>query len=232
MTSKESGRALVTGASRGIGRAIARRLAGDYEIIAAARSRDDLDSLASEIRAAGGRCTPLVLDVADATAVQSALGPLDVDVIVNNAGLGVLKPMMELAPDEWHRMIDVNLNALFHVTRALLPGMLERGKGDIVIIGSIAGRNTFAGGTAYTATKHAVMGFAESLLLEVRDRGVRVTVVMPGSVDTEFGGAKPTGEPNWRLRSEDVAETVAFILAQPRSVTLHRVEVRASQPAK
>lgn len=232
MISKESGRALVTGASRGIGRAIARRLAGAYEIIAAARSLDDLDSLASEIRAAGGRCTPLVLDVADASAVRSALGPLDVDVVVNNAGIGVLKPMMELAPDEWHRMIDVNLNALFHVNRALLPGMLGRGKGDIMIIGSIAGRNTFAGGTAYTATKHAVMGFAESLLLEVRDRGVRVTVVMPGSVDTEFGGAKPSGEPNWRLRSEDVAETVAFILAQPRSVTLHRVEVRASQPKK
>ena len=113
MTTERSGRALVTGASRGIGRAIARRLAGEYEIIAAARSRDDLDTLAAEILADGGRCTPLVLDVADGIAVEAALGALDVDVIVNNAGVGVLKPMMELAPDEWHRMIDVNLNASF-----------------------------------------------------------------------------------------------------------------------
>jgi 3-oxoacyl-[acyl-carrier protein] reductase len=218
--------ALVTGASRGIGRATALRLAPEYHIVAAARSAPELESLAAQIRDARGTCTPLVLDVADRSAVAAALAGVEADVVVNNAGVGIMKPLLDTTPEEWHSQVDVNFNALYHVTRAVLPGMVARRRGHVVIIGSIAGRSAFAGGAAYTATKHAVMAFAESLLMEVRDQGVKVSVVSPGGVATEFGGSKPEG-PTWKIAAEDVAEAVAGVLSTPPNVLVHRVEVRA-----
>ena len=221
--------AVVTGASRGIGRAIAQRLASSYEILAVARSRTELAELAREIEKTGGECTVLPLDVADAAAVATALAGRRADVLVNNAGVGVLKPMLELAPEEWRRMVDVNFNALYHVTRALLPGMMERGAGHIVNIGSIAGRSAFVGGACYAATMHAVMAFSECLMLEVRDRGVKVSVVNPGSVATHFS---ERSDPSWMLSAEDVAESVAHVLTTPPNVLVHRVEVRALSPKR
>jgi len=130
-------------------------------------------------------------------------------------------------------MLDVNVNALYHVTRAVLPGMVRRGRGHVVTIGSLAGRNSFAGGTCYTGTKHFVMGFSESLMLEVRDRGVKVSVVMPGSVATEFGGKRFSGPgDDWKLQSEDVAEAVAHLLDTPPNVLISRVEMRPAAPRK
>src|SRR5438093_6804029 len=171
--------AVVTGASKGIGRAIALRLAGDYEIVAVARSDELLETLAQEIEQRGGACRPRVVDITDAGAVAAALAGIDAQVLVNNAGVGYVKPFLELTREEWRRMVDVNFNALFDVTRAVLPGMLARRSGHIVVIGSIAGRSAFVGGTGYAATKHAVMGFTENLMLEVRDAGVKVSVVNP-----------------------------------------------------
>jgi 3-oxoacyl-[acyl-carrier protein] reductase len=223
--------ALVTGASRGIGRAIARRLAATHDVVAVARSEPELDALAGEIAAAGGRCRPVVLDVTDADAVAAALDGLEVDVVVNNAGVGVLKPFLALTLDEWRRMVDVNFTALYHVTRAVLPGMVSRERGHVVIIGSIAGRSAFVGGSCYAATKHAVMGFAESLMLEVRDAGVKVSVVSPGSVATDFSPPKPRDLP-WQLLPEDVAAAVAHAIDTPPGVLLHRVEVRALSPKR
>ncbi|MGH7669109.1 MAG: SDR family oxidoreductase, partial [Gemmatimonadaceae bacterium] len=218
--------------SRGIGRAIALRLAPDYQIVAAARSRAELDSLATEIRDAGGRCTPLALDLTDGSAVAQVLAGIDADVVVHNAGVGIIKPLLETTPDEWHRQVDVNFNALYHVTRGLLPGMVARRRGHVVIIGSISGRSTFAGGAAYTGTKHAVMAFAECLLLEVRDEGVKVSVVSPGGVATGFGVIDPAAK-TWALKPEDVAESVAQVLSTPPNVLVHRVEIRAlSKQAK
>ncbi|HVA57332.1 MAG: SDR family oxidoreductase [Gemmatimonadaceae bacterium] len=218
--------ALITGASRGIGRAIALRLATGHDIVGAARSEAELQTLAAEIERGGGRCRPVMLDVTDAAAVASVLADVQADVVVNNAGVGVIKPLLDTTPEEWHRQVDVNFNAVYHVTRAVLPGMVARGRGHVVIIGSIAGRSAFAGGAAYTGTKHAVMAFAECLLLEVRDRGVKVSVVSPGGVATDFGGGDP-GAKSWALRPEDVAEAVAHVLATPPNVLVHRVEVRA-----
>ncbi len=219
--------ALVTGASRGIGRAIALRLSDTHDVVAVARSTTDLDTLVAEVAGRGGRCRSIALDVTDGGAVAAALGTIDVDVLVNNAGVGTLKPFLELTADEWHRMIDVNVNALYHVTRAVLPGMVARERGDVVTIGSIAGRSAFVGGSGYAATKWAVMAFSESLMLEVRDAGVRVSVVMPGSVATDFG----TGShKDWNLVPGDVAESVAHVVAAPRGVLVHRLEVRALSP--
>jgi len=229
--------ALVTGASRGIGRAIALRLAATHDVLAAARSPKALDTLAREIEAAGGRCEPLMMDVADPASVAAALRGRDADVLVNNAGVGTLKPLLELTPEEWHAMVDVNVNALFHVTRALLPGMIERGRGHVVIVGAIAGRSAFVGGAGYAATKHAAMGFAESLMLEVRDAGVKVSIVNPGSVATDFSAApgerKPAPDPKkGQLLANDVADAVAFVVAAPPEVLLHRVEVRILSPKR
>ena len=128
-------------------------------------------------------------------------------------------------------MVDVNFSALYHVTRAVLPGMVSRERGHVVIIGSIAGRSAFVGGSCYAATKHAVMGFAESLMLEVRDAGVKVSVVSPGSVATDFSPPKPRDLP-WQLLPEDVAAAVAHAIDTPPGVLLHRVEVRALSPKR
>ena len=144
--------AVITGASRGIGRAIALRLAGEFEIAAVARSRDELDTLRLEIEHAGGVCRPLVADLTDAGAVDRTLSGIDAQVLVNNAGIGAIKPFVELTREEWRRMVDVNFNALFDVTRAVLPPMIARKSGHIVVIGSISARSAFVGGTCYAAT--------------------------------------------------------------------------------
>ena len=222
--------ALVTGASRGIGRAIVKRLARDHEVIAAARTERELKTLVSEVEREGGRARALVLDITDARAVAEALDGQIVDVLVNNAGVATMKPLVELAPEEWHAMMDVNLNAVYYVTRAVLPGMIQRGRGHILVIGSLAGRNPMSGGTAYTATKHAVVGFCESLMLEVRQRNVKVSMIMPGSVATELSPGGSVGD--WKLQPEDVAESVAHVIATPERMLVSRVELRPAKPAR
>jgi 3-hydroxy acid dehydrogenase/malonic semialdehyde reductase len=229
MTVSES-TALVTGASRGIGRAIALRLAPRRRIIAAARTAPELETLAAEIRKKGGTCEALVIDITDGRAVRSALEGREVDVVVNNAGVGVMRPFVEIQPEEWQRMMDVNLNAVYHVTQALLPGMIQRGRGHVVIIGSLAGKSGFAGGTGYSATKFAVNGFAESLMLEVRDAGVKVSVVAPGSVATSF--SRSGRDQSWKLTADDVAASVEFLLDTPERMLVDRVEMRPLKPPK
>jgi len=223
--------ALVTGASRGIGRAIAERLAERYEIIAVARSAKALEQVAHGIESRGGRCRAIALDVSNHAAVSSALASLEVDVVVNNAGLGIIKPIAEMSVDEWRKQVSVNLDGMFYVTRAVLPGMIARKRGYVVNIASLAGRNAFVGGACYSATKHAVIGFSESLMLEVRDAGVRVTVIMPGSVDTEFGG-HAAGNASWKLTAADVAESVWYVVNQPERALVSRVEMRPARVAR
>lgn len=221
--------AAVTGASRGIGRAIALRLARSHDLLAIARSQSALEQVAREVREAGGACRVLSLDLADFQATERALQDVDADVVVNNAGLGPIKPLTELAPEEWHRMVDVNFNALFHVTRSLLPGMIARRRGHVVVIGSIAARSAFVGGACYAATKHAAQAFVECLNLEVRDRGVKVSIVNPGSVATEFS---LRSDASWMLSPEEVAESVAHVIETPPDVLVHSLEIRALTPRK
>ena len=227
MTSRPT--ALVTGASRGIGRSAALRLCAEYDIIALARSAGDLDSLRAEIEKRGSSCRTIVVDLADHDAVDRALDGLQCDVLVNNAGVGPIKEFIELTAAEWHRIVDVNFNALFHVTRAVLPGMIERRRGHIVIVGSIAGRSAFVGGTAYAASKHAVAGFAECLNLEVRHHGVKVSTINPGSVATAFSR---NPDESWMLSPDEVADSIAHIIATPHDVLVHSVEIRALSPKK
>ena len=222
--------ALVTGASRGIGRAIAARLAPTHDLVLTARDAARLGDVAASCEAAGARVRTMAVDVRDGVAAGAAFAGLEIDVLVNNAGVAVLKPFLELTPDEWHRQVDVNVHALYHVTRAVLPGMVQRGRGHVCIIGSTAGRNTFVGGSCYAGTKHFVMGFAESLMLEVRDAGVGVSVITPGSVATELF---PEGTNTaWMLEPENVADAVLFAVTTPPHMLVHRLEVRPLSPKR
>jgi 3-hydroxy acid dehydrogenase / malonic semialdehyde reductase len=222
--------ALITGASRGIGRAIALALAPTHNLVLTARSAEALAAVASEARAAGAEVQTIPCDLASGAAVQAALADVQCDVLINNAGVASIKPFLSLTPDEWNAMVDVNINALYHVTRTVLPGMVARQRGHVITIGSIAGRNTFAGGSCYSGTKHFVMGFSESLLLEVRDSGVKVSVVMPGSVETELF---PAGtDTTWMCLPADVAGAVRHLVDTPAHLLQYIVEVRPLTPKR
>jgi NADP-dependent 3-hydroxy acid dehydrogenase YdfG len=221
--------AVVTGASRGIGRAIALRLAPTHDIVALARSKSALEEVVGDVRRSGGSGRSVVVDLRDSKAIAAALEGVHADVVVNNAGLGPIKPLTELTPDQWQAMVDVNFNALYHVTRALLPGMIERKHGHVIVIGSISGRSAFIGGTCYAATKHAAAAFVECLNLEVRQHGVKVSIVNPGSVATEFS---EKNDPSWMLSPEEVAESVAHVIDTPPDVLVHSLEIRALSPRK
>jgi 3-hydroxy acid dehydrogenase / malonic semialdehyde reductase len=228
MTSRPT--ALVTGASRGIGRAIALELAPTHNLVLTARAADALESVAWEARASNADVRVILCDLADPASVSTALAGVECDVLINNAGVASIKPFLSLTPAEWNAMVDVNVNALYHVTRAVLPGMVERGRGHVITVGSTAGRNTFAGGSCYSGTKHFVMGFSESLMLEVRDAGVKVSVVMPGSVETELF---PTGtDTSWMCTPEDVAGAVRHLIETPPHLLQYIVEVRPLTPKR
>ena len=135
------------------------------------------------------------------------------------------QPFVEMSREDWHAMVDVNFNALFDVTRAVVPGMIRRQSGHVVVIGSIAGRSAFVGGTCYNATKAAVQAFTECLMLELREHRIKVSVVNPGGVATNFSSGA-FGDQSWKLQPRDVADTVADIIDTPPDVLVHRVEVR------
>ncbi len=158
-----------------------------------------------------------------ATRSTRALDGVDAQVLVNNAGIGIIKPFLELTRDEWRRMVDVNFNAMFDVTRAVLPPMIARKSGHVVVVGSITGRTAYPGGACYSATKHAVMGLTESLMLELREYGVKVSIVNPGSVATHFS---ERSRRDWMLAPDDVAEAIARIVDTPPDVLVHRIEMR------
>lgn len=222
--------ALITGASRGIGRAIALELAHTHNLMLTARTDAALQPVAAVARSRGAEVRAISCDLTKPDAVGAALAGVGCDLLINNAGVATIKPFLSLAPDEWHAMVDVNVNALYHVTRAVLPGMVERQHGHVITIGSIAGRNTFAGGSCYSGTKHFVMGFSESLLLEVRDSGVKVSVVMPGSVETELF---PAGtDTSWMCLPEDVAGAVRHLVDTPAHLLQYIVEVRPLTPKR
>lgn len=230
--------ALVTGATEGIGRATAFALgAAGYRVGVCARTPSRLRDLLQELEATGITAAGHPGDVgveADAKMVVSqvtaALG--QIDVLVNNAGIGILKPMEQLNVDDWDATMATNVRSLFLMTREVLPGMRQRKDGSIVTIASLAGRNGFAGGTAYTASKHAALGFCRSLMLEVRQDNIRVIAICPGSVDTPLIRNQSTLTPNLDriLHPEDVADTVLAALRLPTRATVSELDVRPTNP--
>jgi len=230
--------ALVTGATEGIGRAIAFALGkAGYRVGVCARDPGKVTSLLAELARAGVTAAGRPCDVGDAGQVDAlvahvtaALGP--VDVLVNNAGVGILKPFAELSLADWDATMATNVRSLFLTTRAVLPGMRERRQGAVVNISSLSGKRGFVGGAAYAASKHAVMGFSESLMLEVRKDGVRVITICPGSVDTKIIHQQSVFEsdPAKILKPDDVAAVVLTALQLPPRATVSVIEVRPSSP--
>ena len=230
--------ALITGATEGIGRAIAFTLGRNgYRVGVCARTEAKVRELLADLAREGIPAVGGPADVADAMAVpemvrmvSATLGP--VDTLVNNAGVAILKPFEELTAEDWDTTMATNLRGLFLVTREVLPGMRERRDGAIVNIASLAGRNGFVGGTAYTASKHAVLGFSKSLMLEVRKDNIRVIAICPGSVDTPLlrnQGMLKTN-PSRILQADDVAQVVLDALRLPARAMVSELDVRPTNP--
>ena len=230
--------ALVTGATEGIGRAIAMALGAEgYAVAVTARTGPKVAALVGELTSGGITAVGIRADVADSTSVAQLvdsvtreLGP--VGVLVNNAGIAIAKPFLETSLEEWDQTFATNVRSLYLVTRATLPGMIAAGQGDIINIASLAGKNGIANAAAYCASKHAVLGFSRSLMLEVRKQGVRVIAICPGSVDTPLLRASPAFSPNWDriLKPEDVAALVVDALRLSRRATISELEIRPSNP--
>jgi NADP-dependent 3-hydroxy acid dehydrogenase YdfG len=238
-------RAWITGASSGIGAATAQLLAQHgAEVIVSARRVENLRNLVSEIETAGGRAVARPVDVTDRGAMATLGEELEqmggVDILINNAGLMPLAPMLEGRVDEWERMIDVNLKGLLYAIHAVLPGMARRKRGHIVNLGSVAGRYAFPGAAVYCGTKFAVRAISDSLRREMIQHGVRVTDIEPGAVATELEQSikhAPTKEavtgkggvydPELRiLDAEDIARAILYVVTQPEHVNVGELLIR------
>jgi 3-oxoacyl-[acyl-carrier protein] reductase len=233
-------RALVTGGSKGIGLAIAEALAHEGVEVAICGRKDKELRLAREHlhkTAPHSKITACVADVSIATDVSNLFTHIDrelggLEILVNNAGIGIFRPTADLTIEEWDRMLGVNLSGTFYCSRLALPRLRQAGGGSIINISSLAGKNPFAGGSGYNASKFGMNGFSEAMMLDHRNDNVRVSYIMPGSVDTEFSGKAEQEKSEWKIAPEDVADIVLHILRMPTRTLISRVEVRPSRPRK
>ena len=230
--------AIVTGGSRGIGRAIAAAIVADggRVMIAGLDEKRVADAVASlsQRTGDGARVAGVTVDVRDQAAVERLMTETvrrfgGFDTLVNNAGIGRFAEVGVMTDADWHDVIDTNLTGVFYCSRAALPRLKQAGGGWIISIASLAGRNYFPGGAAYCASKAGLIAFSEALMQVVRTDNIRVSVVMPGSVDTDFSGPSHGGDASWKLKPEDVAEVVADLLRHPGRSLPSKVEIR---PAK
>lgn len=228
-------KAIVTGGTRGIGKAIARMLLeSGADVAICGRSRESVDAAVAELKDTGsGKVFGGGCDITDPASVlkfftltDDQLGSLD--VLVNNAGIGVFRSVADMSPMDWQRVIDTNLTGVFHCCHAALERFRRNGSGFIVNISSLAGKNAFAGGAAYNASKFGLNGFSEAMMLDHRNENLRVCTIMPGSVSTDFGG----GRADWKIQAEDIAEVVRTVLSMPERTMVSAVEIRPARPSK
>lgn len=241
MDPMSSHRAIVTGGTRGIGYAIAHAmLAAGGRVMITGRDQRAVDAAVKTLAAAASgdasRITGAAVDVrdrkaVDALVVTAAMTLGGVNVLINNAGVGAFNEVATMTDEDWATVIDTNLTGVFYCTRASIPELRKAKGAWIINIASLAGRNYFAGGAAYCASKAGLIAFTESLMQEVRYDDIRVSVVMPGSVATEFSGPMAKGgEEDWKLTSDDVAEVVMDLLRHPGRSLPSKVEIRPSKP--
>jgi len=240
--------ALITGATSGIGLATARKLGeNNYDLIITGRRKEKLAQLKQELLESFNiRVLALNFDVRSQDEVIKNLGSLDrewenIDVLVNNAGLAVgLSHIDKGETDDWERMIDTNIKGLLYVTRVISPGMVKRGHGHILNIGSIAGRETYENGNVYCATKHAVEALSRSMRIDLLGNGIKVSNIAPGLVETEFSevrfkGDKQKAEKPYKgmkpLDGEDVADVIYYCLSLPDHVNIDDVLIMPSAQA-
>lgn len=239
--------ALVTGATAGIGEATALMLAEEgAALIITGRREERLLLLKNKLEQLNVRVLPLCFDVSDEQAVKQSLGSLPeewraIDILVNNAGLAAgLSSLQEGDSDDWNRMIDTNVKGLLYVTRAVTPGMVARGRGQIINIGSIAGKEVYPNGNVYCATKHAVDALSKGLRIDLLPHGIRVTQVCPGAVETEFSlvrfhGDAARAEKVYQgfenLVAGDIAECIRFVINRPPHVNINDMIVMPTAQA-
>jgi NAD(P)-dependent dehydrogenase (short-subunit alcohol dehydrogenase family) len=229
---------LVTGGTRGIGRAIVERLLAQGCRVAfcgrtEAGVRRSLEELAQGGH--GNKVLGRAADITNQTELEALFQAVDqewggLDILVNNAGIGIFRPVAELTMDDWKATIDTNLTAVYAASRLALERFVRSEGGFIVNLGSLAGKNAFAGGAAYNASKFGLVGFSEAMMLDHRHQNVRVCTILPGSVNTDF--SPRSARADWKIAPEDVADVVVSVLRMPRRTMVSHVEMRPSRPAK
>jgi 3-oxoacyl-[acyl-carrier protein] reductase len=231
--------AVVTGGTKGIGRAIAESLVGaGVNVSISARNEDEIKRAVDELNALGSaRAVGFVCDVRDYSQVKIFLDGTEeqfggVDILVNNAGIGIFAPVESMAIEDFRAVVETNLCGVFYCCHEAIPLMKKRGGGYIINISSLAGTNAHPRLAAYNASKFGLNGFSEALMQEVRHDNIKVSYIMPGSVNTEFGGDEPSAEKSWQLRPDDVAKVVVDLLSYPDRALPSRVEIRPSRPPK
>ncbi len=234
--------ALVTGGTRGIGYETAAALGNaGADVLICGRTEEGIQkALASLAKTTGpesGAFTGRVADVSKWNDVEALFQFArqkwnKLDILVNNAGVGIFKPVAELEPAEWRQVIDLNLTGLYYCCHAGMEMLRASGSGYVFNISSLAGRNPFAGGAAYNASKFGVNGFSEAMMLDHRKDNVRVTTIMPGSVDTGFGGVpgQSSSANDWKIAPQDIAQMIVSLLQMPIRTLVSRVEMRPSIP--
>jgi len=239
MSSIQNKRAVITGASRGIGLATAYALAAEgAQLALCARTpaslKEALEGLHQKYPSA--RIVGQTADVSKSGDVADFFGFVDkelggLDVLVNNAGFGIFRAAGELTVEEWDHVIGTNLSGAFYCSREALQRFEHSRGGSIINISSLAGKNPFAGGSVYNASKFGLNGFSEAMMLDHRNDNVRVSYIMPGSVATEFSGGH-SAKADWKIAPEDIAQLVLAVLHMPERTLISRIEVRPSRPQK
>jgi 3-oxoacyl-[acyl-carrier protein] reductase len=234
--------AVVTGGSRGIGFSIARALLGcGANVMITGTTQETLDTAARDLRATAGQGAHIEAARADVRRHAEVEGLMastakrfgGIDILINNAGVGVFRSVADMSVDEWHAVIDTNLSGVFYCCHAAIPHLRARGESWIINISSLAGKNAFVDGAAYCASKAALNQFSEALMQEVRHDGIRVSYVMPGSVSTDFGSReRGSSKTDWALTGDDIAQVVTDLISHPARSLPSRVEIRPSRPPK
>jgi 3-oxoacyl-[acyl-carrier protein] reductase len=236
MTTVQGKTALITGGSKGIGYGVAETLiAAGMNVVITARHEDQVKDAATRLSENGsGQALGLVCDVRDLEAQQAVVKEtLDtfggVDVLIANAGVGTFAPVEDMDVDNWHKVIDTNLTGVFYSVKACVDA-LKASEGYVITISSLAGRNFFAGGAAYNASKFGLTGFTEAIMLDLRKHGIKVSTIMPGSVATYFNDHEPNDADAWKIQIEDIGKLVYDLLTMHPRTLPSRIEVRPSIP--
>jgi 3-oxoacyl-[acyl-carrier protein] reductase len=231
--------AIVTGGTKGIGRGIAEALVREgVSVCISARHQDDIDQAIDQLnRLGGGRAIGFACDMRDYEQVKALadhavnqLGGLD--ILINNAGIGIFETVEETSPEDFRAVLETNVCGVFYCCHEAIPQMKKRGGGYIINISSLAGANPHPRMAAYNASKFGLNGFSEALMQEVRHDNIKVSYIMPGSVNTEFGGDSPSDEKSWQLTPQDIARVVIDLLHHDDRSLPSRVEIRPSKPPK
>jgi 3-oxoacyl-[acyl-carrier protein] reductase len=228
--------ALITGGSKGIGYGIAEALLREgMRVAITSRSQKAADAAANDLKKLNrGEVLALEADVRDAKAQQRAVDQIvkvwgGIDALIANAGLGYFGSIETLTAEDWNETIDTNLTGVFHSVKATIPA-LKKSKGYIITVASLAGTNFFAGGSAYNASKFGLVGFTQAIMLDLRNHGIKVSTIMPGSVATNFNNHEPSPADAWKIQPEDIGQMVADLLKMNPRTLPSKIEVRPSIP--